>query len=302
MSTRPRFAIVDAPSVLGLFPRGVERLGESLLDAGLAQRLDARHAGRVVPPPYVEAIDPTLRIRNAREIADYARTLADAVQAVHARGEFPIVLGGDCSNVLGCLLAQRRRGRAGLMFIDGHADFYQPEAEPNGEAASMDLALATGRGPAVITNIGGSGPLVRDDDVVVFARRDAEDAEEHGSQRIEDTAIEVIDLCELRRDGLSRSLDRVRSRLLRDDLDGFWIHLDADALDDAIMPAVDYRMPGGLAWRELSAVLTDAVASGRALGIDIAIFNPSLDADGSIAKRFVNALVEGLTGRARLEA
>jgi arginase len=154
----------------------------------------------------------------------------------------------------------------------------------------------------VITDLGGPGPLVRDDDVVVFARRDAEDAEEHGSQRIEDTAIEVIDLRELRRDGLSRSLDRVRSRLLRDDLDGFWIHLDADALDDAIMPAVDYRMPGGLEWRELSAVLTDAVASGRVLGIDIAIFNPSLDADGSIAKQFVNALVDGLTGHARVEA
>lgn len=69
------------------------------------------------------------------------------------RGEFPVVL--DCSIMLGNLLALRRRGRFGLLFRDGHADPYQPEAEPNGEAASMDLALATGRGPAVVADLVG---------------------------------------------------------------------------------------------------------------------------------------------------
>jgi arginase len=69
--------------------------------------------------------------------------------------------------------------------------FYQPEAEPNGEAASMDLALATGRGPALVTNIEGRGPLVREEDVVVLGRRDAANVEEHGSQRIEDSPAAI---------------------------------------------------------------------------------------------------------------
>ena len=56
-------------------------------------------------------------------------------------GEFPIVLGGDCTIVLGSMLALRRRGRYGLFFIDGNADFFQPEAEPNGEGASMAKGL-----------------------------------------------------------------------------------------------------------------------------------------------------------------
>ena len=30
------YAVIEAPSVLGLFPRGVERLPDALLDAGLA--------------------------------------------------------------------------------------------------------------------------------------------------------------------------------------------------------------------------------------------------------------------------
>ena len=63
------------------------------------------------------------------------------------------------------------------------------------------------------------------------------------------------------------------------------------------MPAVDYRLPGGLSWDELSAVLRAAVAGGHAIGLDIAIFNPSLDPDGRVAHRLVDALAAGLSGR-----
>jgi arginase len=86
-----------------------------------------------------------------------------------------VILGGDCSIVLGPALALKRHGRFGLLFIDGHADFYQPEVNPNGEAASMDLAFATGYGPKLLVDIEGQGPLVRAEDTVAFAFRDAEE-------------------------------------------------------------------------------------------------------------------------------
>jgi arginase len=105
---------------------------------------------------------------NPGAIRDYSLKLADAVGAVLSDGEFPAVLGGDCSILLGNLLALRRRARHGLLFIDGHADFYQPEANVNGEVASSELALATGRGPEVLAAPAGYRPLVRDEDVVAF--------------------------------------------------------------------------------------------------------------------------------------
>ena len=195
---------------------------------------------------------------------------------------------------VGCLLALRRRGRHGLLFLDGHADFYQPEAEPDGEAASMELALATGRGPVVVTDLEGRCPLVRDEDVAVLGRRDAEIAEAHGCQRIEDTAIMVIDFAEVRKCGAGEVVHRAIEELSRPEIVGIWVHLDADVLDDAVMPAVDYRMPGGLSWEELATILQVAIASGRAIGLNITIFNPKLDSDGSIAAAFVDALVKGL--------
>jgi arginase len=288
------FAIVEAPSHLGLRAPGVERLPDALLAAGLAERLGARRALRLAAPPYDPQIDPETGLLNPSGLRDYSPRLADAVEAVLAQGEFPLVLGGDCSILLGNALALKRRGRYGLLFVDGHADFYQPEAEPSGEAASMDLALVTGRGPAIVANLEGRRPLVRDEDAVVFAFRDAEHAAVEGSQPLPAT-LRALDLATVRELGVERAVREALAHLEREDGPlGFWIHLDADVLDDSIMPAVDYRLPGGLRWEELSAVLRAAVASPRAVGLEITIFNPTLDADGRIAHGLVDALVEGL--------
>ena len=277
-----------------MFPKGVETLPDALLAEGLSEGLEAQRAGRVEPPQYDHRRDAETMLLNPRGIADYSVALADVVERVIDTGEFPVVLGGDCSIVLGCLLALRRRGRYGLLFLDGHADFYQPEVEPNGEAASMELALATGRGPKIVTDLEGLRPLIRDEDVVAFGRRDAEIAEAHGSQRIEDTAITVIDFAEVRKCGAGEVTYRAIEDLCRPEIVGIWVHLDADVLDDAVMPAVDYRMPGGLSWEELATVLQVTIASGRAIGLNITIFNPKLDSDGSIAAAFVDTLVKGL--------
>jgi arginase len=288
------YAIVEAPSVLGLFPGGVEHLPDALLDAGLADELGARRAGRIDPPPYDERRDPVTGLLNPNGLRDYALDLADATGSVLDRGEIPVVLGGDCSIVLGTLLALRRRGRYGLLFLDGHADFYQPEAEPSGEAASMDLALATGRGPSVVVDLEGRAPLVRDEDVVQFGQRDAAIAAADGSRRIEDTAITVLDLPTIRRRGFGPAAQEAVEHVHRPELDGVWIHLDCDVLDDDVMPAVDYRIPGGLSWDELRSMLQLAIATGAVVGIEVTIFNPVLDRDGSITRSLVACLVDGL--------
>ena len=288
------YVVLEAPSVLGLFPGGVERLPAALLDAGLADSLAARHAGVVVPPAYDARRDPVTGLRNPTALRDYAYRLADATGAVLDGGGIPIVLGGDCSILLGNLLALRRRGRYGLLFIDGHADFYQPAAEPNGEAASMDHALATGRGPSVVTDLDAPAPQVRDDDVVHLGRRDQAEAERAGSQRIEDTPITVFDLTTVRRRGPQRVARDALAQLVRPDLAGMWIHLDCDAVDDAVMPAVDYRLPEGLRWDELDALLGAAIGTGTVVGIEVTILNPTLDADGSIARALVTCLANAL--------
>ncbi|MPY61590.1 arginase family protein [Streptomyces spongiae] len=289
-------AIIEAPSVLGLRPSGVEDLPEALFRAGLLDHPGTVRADRVEAPTYDPGRDEETGVLNPVAIARYSVRLADAVGAVLDRGGFPVVLGGDCTILLGNLLALRRRGRPGLLFLDGHTDFYQPSAEPNGEAASMELALATGRGPRLLADLEGRGPLVHDEDVVAFGFRDAAESARAGMQPLP-PALHTVDLDGVREPGAEAAARSALDLLGADRSSGYWVHLDVDVLDDAVMPAVDYRLPGGLSWSELETVLCLALADERAHGLDVTIFNPRLDPDGSIAARLTRCLRGALSAR-----
>jgi arginase len=190
------------------------------------------------------------------------------------------------------MLALRRIGRFGLAFLDGHLDFRHPgNSELVGAAAGADLALVTGRGPDRIADIDGLGPLVRDGDVIALGER-----EDYPEWRdIHETDITVWDLGELRALGSAQAALKFVGRMEAGGVDGFWIHLDADVLDDAIMPAVDSRQPGGLSHSELVELLRGLLRSGLAVGIEVTIFDPELDPTGEIAERFAGALVEAFS-------
>ncbi len=291
-----RHAIIEAPSNLGVRSTGVELLPEALLRHGLAERLQARHAARVEVPGDHGVRDPDTLTLNAHAIAAWSPKLADAVADVLDRDEFPVVLGGDCSILLGPALALKRRGRYGLLFIDGHADFYQPEAEPYGEAASMDLAFATGHGPALLSDLEGLGPLVRAEDTVAFGFRDAEDQAEYGSQPLPDELLSY-DLAKVRELGVEAAAAAAVEHLTRPGLQGFFIHVDADCLHDDVMPAVEYRLPDGLSIHELRRTLDIALSSGMAIGIEVTVYNPDLDKDGEAGRRLADVLADALSGK-----
>lgn len=294
------YAILEAPSTLGLSTEGVEGLPGRLLELGLAERLEARLAGRLAVSPKQQSRDPDTLTLNAEAIAAWSPRLADAIEAVLDVGEFPVMLGGDCTILLGSMLALRRRGRYGLLFIDGHADFFQPEAEPKGEGASMDLAFATGFGPRLLTDLEGRRPLVRPEDVVVFGFRDHEDQATFGSQPLP-AETGAFDLHAVRRLGVEAAARAAIDRLTRRELDGFFIHVDADCLDDAIMPAVDYRASDGFSWDELASVLQIGLANPKAIGFQVTIYNPRLDEDGAAGRGLVEVLTAGLTQSSRLD-
>jgi arginase len=181
-----------------------------------------------------------------------------------------------------------------LLFIDGHADFFQPEADPYGEAASMDLALVTGHGPTLLTEFEGRSPLIGASDAVAFGFRDGEDQAQYGSQPLPNE-LRAFDLQTIHQMGIVAAAREAIGHLCRQELDGFWIHVDADCLDDAVMPAVDFRLPGGLLPGQMETVLTMALDSGRAVGLEITIYNPALDADGRAGKLLTDLLVNALS-------
>ncbi|MDW0224446.1 MAG: arginase family protein [Nitrososphaeraceae archaeon] len=297
MHNRREYSVIDAPSILGLRPTGVELLPKALRAAGLLERLNAQYCGIVAPSsPYNHSRDEETKLLNAEAIKEYSLKLAETVKRRLHKNKFPIVIGGDCSILIGNLLALRRLGRYGLFFIDGHSDFYLPEESPTGEVADMDLAIVSGHGPDILSNLDHLKPLVKEQDIVVFGYRDSAQSAQYGCQDIKKTTmINAVELVDVKKLGLKNTATLGIQTLLKNELSGFWIHLDADVLDDSIMPAVDYRLPDGITFPELSNLLKLLLLSKKAMGISVTIFNPTLDKDGSITRNFVSSIVEGLS-------
>ncbi|MEV7522012.1 arginase family protein [Streptomyces sp. NPDC091371] len=279
--------LLDAPSNLGLRPPapgtvpGVYKLAGALREQGLLARLGAREGGVVVPPRYDRGDwKEGDGVFHAAALAAYTVTLADRIERHLRAGEFPVVLGGDCSIQLGASLAMRRLGRYGLAAIDGSADFRHPGNEavngPVGAAAGEELALATGRGQSGLTDLEGLAPYLRDEDVRIFGLRDGDP----DLTELREAGIRAATVGEIRERGAGLVARAALDGLHPPVTDGFWVHLDADVLDPGVMPAVDSPDPGGLIPDELAELLGVLVSSPRCVGLNVTVYDPDLDPDG----------------------
>jgi arginase len=300
-------AIVGAPSSIGIRPydsgqsRQLDRAPGVFRELGLVRRLHASDLGDVIPPAYRDYVRPPGRARNEAEVAAYCRTLGERVEAATSDRRFAVVLGGDCSIVLGCLLGARRsaQGSVGLVYVDAHADFGTSEESRTGSVASMCLALAVGRGDTPLTRLFGDEPLVHDKDVVLIGRRDAAEPW-YGHAALAASSILDIAGAALRDRGVAdvaaSALQQLTSARTSEELRGFWVHLDADVINPKVMPAVDSPTPGGPTINELVQLLTPLVHHPRALGLELTIYDPGLDPDRSCATRLVSLLEDLLLG------
>jgi arginase len=286
-------AIVSAPSILGLRSFGVEKLGESLLAAGLQAALPGTPGITHVPTlnhARSGVRDRATQCLNPQPIRDFSLQLMKHISNTVNDHLFPLVLGGDCSILLGIMPALAAKGKYGLIFIDAHADFYAPHQSTTGEVADMDLAIVTGRGPDLLTNINGLKPYVQDEHVVHIGQRDQEETRRYHSQEITETAIHCFTFADIEKKGVESITRSVIDLINELPVEGYWIHFDTDVLSDSVNPAVDYRLPGGLAIETATSLLRALLATGKITGMGITIFNPSLDKDGRIAHHIVQCL------------
>jgi arginase len=285
--------LISAPSILGLKPAGVEDLAKSLLASGLGEvlRTDNKVAQvDTLNSKYSSERDVESNVLNAIPIREFSLALGKVVNDALEKNRFPVVLGGDCSILIGIMSMLKAKGHYGLIFLDAHADFYQPEKSIAGEVADMDLAIVTGRGPEILTNLSNNKPYVKDEDVIHLGQRDWEETKKYGSEDIQETAIRCFDLPKIKKLGMRDASNEILQLINASKAEGFWIHYDTDVLSDDINPAVDYRLPGGLQFEEVEYFLKNLLLSGRMVGMTITIFNPQLDIDGRISDNIVKSL------------
>ncbi|SDJ53970.1 arginase family protein [Streptomyces indicus] len=298
-----RIVVLDAPSNLGLRPPapgtvpGVYKLAGALREQRIVQRLGALEGGVVVPPRYDRGDwQEGDGVFNAAAIAAYTVKLADRIEHHLRAGDFPVVLGGDCSIQLGASLAMRRIGRYGLAAIDGSTDFRHPgNSDRVGAAGGEELALATGRGQEDLTDLEGLKPYLKDEDVRLFGIRD----DDPQRPELRELKIPHASVGEIREWGAAQIAGAVRQSLEIRELEGFWVHFDADSLDPSVMPAVDAPDPDGLQPGELLDLLGTLTASEHCVGLNVTIYDPDLDPDGTAGALLADLVVDALVGFAQ---
>jgi arginase len=306
MTLDRRFAVLDAPTNLGLRPPrpdaepGVRGLAAALRDHDLVRRLDAHDAGSVPVSAYGDLADEETGFRNGPAIAAFTDALATRLGEVLGAGQFPVVLGGDCSIALGAMLALRRRGTTALAAVDGHDDYSLPRDQERFwgrfAAAGLDLWLVTGHGSAVLADIDGLRPYVEESRVVqIGVMREPGDDRDFATETFDQSVIVCHRADDVRRDGGPAIGRAARSHLESSGADAFWVHLDVDVLHQDHMPAVDSPNPFGISPDELAPILSELVASPACAGIDIAIYDPEIDPTGAGARLLTDLTVDVLT-------
>lgn len=293
-------AVVRAPSNLGLRPLrlghepGTWRAPAALCAAGLLDAVSSTEVIDLPRPPYSSEAQDGTRLRNGPAMREHNLLLAGVVDSLIRQERWPLVAGGDCSVLLGALAGVRRSTPISLVHIDGHSDFrhpgnYNPESTL-GAVAGMDLALATGRGEALMTDWPGvAGPLVPDAQVIQIGERENLDPD-YAWPDIADTEITSVDVRTALQRGPAWVVNTIRSTLDREPAWPFWVHLDVDVLDQAIMPAVDSPGSPGLEPDALVTMLRSLLGDVRCVGMTVTVFDPDLDASGECASLIVKIL------------
>lgn len=296
---RKEIHILHAPINLGLsrYPDGRERgcgkLPDALEKMGFHTSVQAKVTKRMAQPPYPKESVYHEGALNGAQVASFSVDLANSVEEILNHSAFPLVLGGDCSVLVGSTLALARRGRYGLIHFDAHPDYYHKGNKARAVVGGMALAIVTGKGPDILSNLENQKPYIQSKHAFTFGYRESDPEKEI----IEEAKVDGISCWSaerITREGIIKTASKLKKIMNLNDVDGFWVHLDADVLDASIMPCVDCPEPNGLQWRELAAILKVVLGSDKLVGMNVTILDPDLDPNKKVIKTFSKMLIEVL--------
>ncbi|MDN7243531.1 arginase family protein [Planococcus sp. N028] len=264
---------------------GVKALPKWLKQHGFYEALGIDTVYGLSAPIYLMDYNPKTGMLNENQVIEYAKRQAQLLGKQLDTNTFKLLIGGDCSILIGTVLALKKKGNYGLFFLDGHTDFITPALSQTGGIAGMDLAIAAGIGEEAITNIDRLKPYIQEDHIFCVGNREFDTSY---VAPILDSKIHYFDLNRVRAVGSTKIVDSFLKVVEEKALDGFFIHLDVDVINDELMPAVDSREKDGFTYEELAPLLQPLLHHSLCIGIEITILDPSLDENGVYTKKFID--------------
>jgi agmatinase len=205
---------------------------------------------------------------------DHINRAEQAVRKILKAGALPMILGGDHAIPIPVLRAYEGRGPITLVQIDAHIDWRDHYndvrdglSSPIRRASEMDHIKD-------IFQIG------------IRAQGSARPEEVDAAKAY---GANIITAYELHDAGMDAILNRIP------DGGQYYITIDADGMDPAVMPAVMGPAPGGVTFHQARKLIHGLVKKGRVVGMDIVEITPAIDVN-HISVRTAGRLFVNLIG------
>jgi arginase len=200
-----------------------------------------------------------------------------------------VYLGGECGLVVGSAagLKQQLPGKPGLLWIDAHGDFNTPETSPSGFVGGMPLAFVCGRGPPFSQQIENQQPIIEENAVVHLGGRDFDPLE---AEALRLSRVKLYSPSEFKRNRNKLAVEIAETLAKQSD----WIicHFDVDAIDPAIIPAVNYPCKNGLTPEDVNTVVAALSKTGKLRAFNLTAYNPTLDKDRRCGKTILDLIAK----------
>jgi arginase len=303
MPATRRLSLIGAPTDIGAGDRGARMAPEALRVAGLGEAL-AQHGAEVLDRgnlagPANPWLPPDNGYRHLDQVAEWNRSVHDAVLAELRLGRLPILLGGDHCLAIGSVGAVARHCReAGkklrVLWLDAHADFNTSTLTPSGNLHGMPVACLCGHGPQPLLEIGGQVPALNPKWIRQIGIRSVDAGEK---RLVHQVGLEVFDMRYIDEMGMRHAMELALATL--DANTHLHVSFDVDFLDPGIAPGVGTTVPGGPTYREAQLCMEMIADSGRLASLDVMELNPALDLRNATARLAVD-LIESLFGKSTL--
>lgn len=219
--------------------------------------------------------------------------MAAKVEEVLLAGEFPLVIGGDCTIELGSLSGFLRAGQeTALLYLDGGVDLRTPQTNPTGILDSMGVAHMVGELGVTeeLARIGPRYPLMDDEEIVLFGYEpNPPEVGVLGRRSMPRFPAETIR-------GRAGEAAGEALALLERSAERFVVHFDVDVIDFVDFPIADVpQHNAGLTFRETMECLEVFTASPRFAGLTVTEVNPDhVDEQGTVAATFASEVAAAL--------
>jgi arginase len=288
--------VIGIPHNVGWKGEGIDEGPTALRKAGIVRQLSqaadvVTDLGDVIANlPSRDDTNP--RLLNPYQVVAVCKAVAPRVRSACEQGYFPLILGAEDSTIMGIVegLKQGIGETIGLIYLDAHGDFNTPETTPSGLIGGMDVAMLTGHGPDLLTNMFGHKPQLDEEQIAIFGARDLDPPER---EMLEKSKVHLYTMDKVREIGPENAMKEATEKLLRASR-RIYVHIDIDVLDPDEIGATQLPVPGGLRLTECSNALRIVTQSEKLCGLAVMVFNPRKDANGEQAMKLNQMIVNSL--------